>query len=95
MENHIQLSKSEANRLDRILSCSDLSKQRKIAVPFFILTIITTVLTLVIAYFDLFKAVFLVPFTMVPFFIGMARVAYYKLFRLIHYQAIEIEKYKR
>lgn len=90
----IELTEKEQERLDRILSCENLEKERKIAIPFLILAgcIIIFLPIIFIFSFDPGLAVVIAPLSIVSFLVGMTKLGYYKLFRLIHYQAAQIKK---
>jgi len=87
METEIQLTEDELSRLERILACNDLSKQRKVALPFYIFGGIILLVGISLIFFHPHMSIVILPFAIVFHVAGMARSGYYKLFRIIHYQA--------
>ena len=85
MATRIELTESELQRMKRILAYQNLSNQRGLAIPFFVLAIGSLVITPIIAGFDPKTLIVSWCFAMVAYFIGMARLGYYKLFRIIQY----------
>lgn len=94
MDNRIELSVPEEQRLHRVLACNNLEKQKRFALILIGAAPITFLFALALGYFH-GTLVLMVPFgiVMAGFVgtIGTARLGYYKLFRLIHavYQAGE------
>ncbi len=91
MGSRIELTQAELQRLQRILACGDLRKQRFMAVQLFVSSGFMLIGFPALFGFDLSSLVLGAFAAMVMFFLGAARFGYYKLFRLIHYLGTEHE----
>lgn len=87
--NNIVLTESERQRLNRILEC-DLAKQKRVATLCFICSPLFLIgnaifFSLVYGIGSSFKIAMVVAllFAILLFFVGMVRLGYYKLFRII------------
>ena len=87
MSKTIEINEAEINRLERILKYGDLEKQKRIAHLFFGAAIVFLVLGIFeVGDNSTVRLILRFSFSFVLFIMGMARLGYYKLFRLIHFQ---------
>ena len=87
MPKTIEIDEGEIKRLERILKYDDLEKQKRIAYLFFGSAIGVLVFgTFKINDDSTVRTLLTFGFSFVLFIMGMARLGYYKLFRLIHFQ---------
>lgn len=89
MGNKRELTQAELQRLQRILACANLRRQRDLAVLLFVLSGLTLIGVPILSGFSPFGFLFGVTLAMAAFFLGTARLGYYKLFRLIHHLAAQ------
>lgn len=91
MDSKLELSQAELQRLRRILACGDLRKQRFLAVQLLVSSgfmLIGFPLLFAFSPSSLIIGAFV---AMVLFSLGVARLGYYRLFRLIHYLGTQHE----
>ncbi len=91
MESRVELTQAELQRLQRILACEDLTRQRNLAVPFFVFAGILLIGFPLLVGLDPVKSLVALPFALAVLFVGMARLGHYKLFRMIHRLAAQCE----
>ncbi len=89
MGNKLELTQAELQRLQRILACANLRRQRDLAVLLFVLSGLTLIGVPILSGLSPFGFLFGATLAMAAFFLGMARLGYYKLFRLIHHLAAQ------
>ena len=87
MKDKVELTQSEWERLQRILACENLGKQRNLAIGLFVSSGFFLIGLPFLFGGEILDFIHAIPWAMMLFFIGMARLGYYKLFRLIHYLA--------
>ena len=94
MENTIKIDDQEIRRLEKILACEDLEKQKRNAYIFFVAAIVVLIWGIFKIEDSITKAVIHFVFSFALFTMGMARLGYYKLFRIIHFQESQKTKCK-
>ncbi|QDT92188.1 hypothetical protein [Gimesia algae] len=92
MTEPVQLSEPEKASLQRILSIDNLESQKRIAYPFWALAGFTFVISQVALLWNPLFCITLLPIAFAMLMIGMARIGYYRLYRLIHYQNAVTDK---
>jgi hypothetical protein len=86
-EQAVQLTDSEKALLERILSVPDLVRQKRLAYPFWVLSAVFNIVSMLGWLMGQpLLCIALLPMGFAAHMIGMARYGYYKLYRLLHYQ---------
>ncbi|KAA0142895.1 hypothetical protein FYZ48_00460 [Gimesia chilikensis] len=86
MSEPVHLSETELVSLQKILAIEDLESQKRMAYPFWGLAGITFLISQVALFWDPLVCIALMPVAFAMLMLGMARLGYYRLYRMLHHQ---------